>query len=251
MARRSPIVVVLLAVALCAASPDATAAPLPLSSTSRLVLSVGVVASVGSNPIPPVYLGQPVSSADAAGSLSLAPQGDQFDLSFTFSIFGDSNPFVLTGSYGSGAVPVTLRIDEISYQSPASGQLPARVSVGDLMLLGSVTGTARGSLTIGSSIVPFTISSAQGWYTDGTPAPYLSGRVGLDRVALGDDVTGGGVFSGFGAFSAPDVTTVDGVTFGVFVQPEFYTLVYAPEPGSLALLVLAAIPLLWLRSGVG
>jgi hypothetical protein len=250
MARRSSIALVLAAVAVWAASLDATAAPLPLTSTARLVLTVGVVASVGSNPIPPVYLGHPVSTADAGGSLSLVPQGDQFDLSFTFSIFSDANPLVLMGSYGSGAVPVTLRIDEISYQSPASGQLPARVSVGDLLLLGSVTGTARGSLTIGSSIVPFTLSTDQGWYGDGTPAPYLSGRVGLDRVALGDDVTGGGVFSGFGAFSDPNVTTVDGVTFGVLVRPEFYTLVYAPEPGSLALLVFAAVPLLWLRSRV-
>jgi hypothetical protein len=221
MRRRSALLVGSLAIALCLSAHAARAATLSLASADPFWLN-------GVGP----YSGPPLSDPVTAGSMELDAGG----MSFWFSIFSDADPFVLATNEGD--VPVVLRIDEIRYESPAPGT--------------SVSGTMRGALTVGATTTPFLIASSSGWQTDGYPAGELARLIEPGRVTLGytDPVTGEGAFivSGLGVFPATDVVTLEGVTYGLpAIYPEFWTLVYVPEPGALSLLGLAGAALLLAR----
>jgi hypothetical protein len=168
MRHRSSALLASLTVVLCASALSAGAATLSLTAPEWLSLHVSVVASDGSEPIPPVLFGRQVGGAVTGGSMELGTS----DVSFWFSIFSEESPLVLTGSHGD--VPVVLRIDEIRYESPAPGGVAASVIGPPLWLVGSVSGTVRGSLTVGSTVTPFLLTSAGPWYTDGSPFDSLA-----------------------------------------------------------------------------
>src|SRR5258705_7500688 len=155
-------IVVAIALGISISSGSSHATTLTLSPAASLFDSgnvfflqgLGVNASVGGNPIPPLSLyGPPIGVA--TGSMSLTPVGPgEFDVRFSVSLFSDENPYLLTGSYAPTGAPVVLRINEISFEVPAPSDPPARV--GSLGLTGpSVTGTIRGSSTVGTTTVPF------------------------------------------------------------------------------------------------
>jgi len=107
-------------------------------------------------------------------------------------------------------------------------------------------------MTIGTSVVPFSISTSSGWYSDGSPGDdFLGVVVGLDNVVLGNSAFyNGGLTSGLGVFPATDLITVDGVTFGLpLIYPEFWTITYVPEPSAAPLLAVAGLLLLLFGAG--
>src|SRR5215831_4351807 len=226
------------------------AASLYGTNNDFFLIGIGVHASDGSNPIPFSYetFGPPIGGA--TGSMTLTPlgTGDQFDVRFSVSLFSDANPYVLIGSYGPSSIPVVLRIDEISLEFPSPSDPPARV--GSMGLFGESTGTVRGSLTVGDTTVPFLqTGTACCPSRDALPTGYgLDFVVSPNRVIIGFP-GGPGLLAGLGpSFGGQDLITLDGVTFTITpFAPDFFDLLYVPEPNSSALLALASVSLLMCR----
>jgi hypothetical protein len=214
---------------------------------------IGVGASVGESPIPPtsLYGGLPPPPiGTATGSMSLTPvgAGDQFDVRFSVSLFSDSDPYVLTGSYAPTGVPVVLRINEISFEVTAPSDPPARFGTTATDVPGlSAVGSIRGSLTVGTTTVPFsdTETGCCGFSDASVHGGLFVGPVSPSSAVIGFD-GGPGIFSSFGvAFPGQDLITLDGVTFSTTnIDPWFFDLLYVPEPSSSALLAGAAFVLL-------
>jgi hypothetical protein len=248
----------LLALALSAAPPTSRAATLTLGQDSHSFFpnlfdldGAAVTASDGSVPIAGAPLGFTTPSIPASGgsmSLDYINGGSDVQVRFSVSLFSDANPFVQTGTWGPSAIPVTLRIDELTYDAPAIGDPAAVVSLASQVMSNlSATETVRGSLTVGSVTTPFT-QTANGCCgnRDAIPnPPALDLNVyGPNSVVVGFG-GGPGLQAQFGV-SLPnmDVATIDGVTFSVgAIGSSFYTLTYVPEPGSAALLAAAAMTL--------
>jgi hypothetical protein len=216
--------------------------------------------STGGNPIPPgSYPGPAITSG--VGSMSLTPvAGDQADVRFTVSLFSDASPYVLTGSYGASAIPVELRINEITFQVTAPSDPPARIPLtpqpappfpSQVVTGLSATGTIRGSLTVGTTTVPFsnTQTGCCGFSDAALGGGLDFGIVSPNRVVVGSG-SGPGIFSTFGiGFPSQDLITVDGVTFSTrAISPQFFDLLYVPEPGFAALLGFAGGSLVALRA---
>jgi hypothetical protein len=170
--------------------------------------------------------------------------GGKVQVQFSVSLFSDADPLIQTGIWGPGAIPVTLRIDEITFESPATGSIVSAPS-GALMTGLSSAGTVRGSLTVGTVTTPFSeIVTGCCAAQDAAPDP---GGLGLNIYAPNSVVVGAaggpGLFAGLGVYlPAVNVATVDGVTFSTGgIGTQFFTLTYVPEPSAASLLALAAI----------
>jgi hypothetical protein len=260
--------VLLVALTLCSAPLTSRAVTLPLGVDSHTffpnlfsVFTGGVTASDGSVPIahtPPLTS---ITIPATGGSLTYdyINGGSQAEVRFSVSLLSDADPFVQTGTWGPSAIPVTLRIDELTYESPASGDPSIVVAAGGgtfggAMLNLSSTATLRGSLTIGSLTTPFT-ETATGCCAsrDAIPNPPALDLNGFFPLNPYDVVVGFGGGPGLAAqfgvtLPAMDVATVDGVTFTVGnIGTTFYTLTYLPEPGPAALLAVAGASLALLR----
>ncbi len=183
-------------------------------------------------------------------SLDYTGVGNPVQVAFSVSLFSDAEPFIQTGTWGPSAIPVTLRIDEIDFESPGVGSPPEIVTSGAMVNL-STTVTMRGDLTVGTVVTPFS-ETANGCCAgrDAIPPPG-----GLDLNVFGPNsvVVGFGGGPGLVAYlgaspPAMDVATIDGVTFRVGqIGTSFFTLTYVPEPSSAALLAIAAASLSLLR----
>jgi hypothetical protein len=215
------------------ASRDARASSLTLSSTLQLVPGANVLAD-GSRvfPVPPLPGGfpdpVPATPGFTSGSMTLDFVGGQpSPAPFTFSLFSDAYPFIQTGS-GPANVPISLEIDEIRFDGTVTS-LPGYIDV-------NATGTARGSLTVGATVVPFVISGPSSWGADGAPAGLVQGSVSPGRVVLGFQY--GEIWAGAAA-PLMDVATIDGVTYGVETGMNFWSITYVPEPNVVVLLAIA------------
>lgn len=205
------------------------------------IRSLGISASDGSIPIPGTYYpGIPTEGAVTSGSMTLDwldAERQEADMSFSFSMFSNASPLLLSGSWGASNVPVTLRIDELQYESG-----PVHVVAGwnDLVAPPSATGSLRGSLTVGTSTADFEIPADVAWWSDGSVRG-LHFFMSESYATLGPGSYYTSAFSTLGQFPATDLLTVDGVTFSLTrTYPEFVGIVYAPEPGAAALLAVAA-----------
>ncbi len=231
--------IVATAFALAGASQAAT---LTLAYPEAFVIrTLGIRASDGSNPIPGTfYPGIPTRGAVTSGSLTLDwldAQMQEADMSFSFSMFSPASPLLVSGSWGASNVPVTLRIDELHFESG-----PVHVVAGwnGLLAPPSATGFLRGSLTVGASTADFEIPADVWWYSDGSPRG-LQAFMSESYASLGPGSYYTTAFSALGDFPATDLLTVDGVTFGLTrTYPEFLGILYVPEPGAAALLAVAA-----------
>src|SRR5215471_10296495 len=116
---------VLLVLAVCPVPRSSHAATLTLGQDAHSyfpnwfdLFGAGVTASDGSTPIAPVPYGPRTPAIPASGgsmSLDYINGGSQVQVRFSVSLFSDANPFIQTGTWGPSAIPVTLRIDQISY----------------------------------------------------------------------------------------------------------------------------------------
>ena len=256
-----------LALALSSAPLSSRAVTLPLGVDSHTFFpnlfgfgGAGVSASDGSVPIaalPPPF-GTPTIPA-SGGSLTLdyINGGSQAEVRFSVSLFSDTDPFIQTGTWGPGAIPVTLRIDELTYDSPAIGDPPVVGVTGGSVAMSNLSSTAtlRGSLTVGGITTPFT-QTATGCCAsrDAIPNPpaldlNIFGVLNPYDVVVGFG-GGPGLLATLGVtLPAMNVATVDGVTFSTGpISTSFYTLTYLPEPGSATLLAVAALSLSLLRA---
>jgi hypothetical protein len=232
-------------------SPQSRAATLTLYTTWNLDGRV-VLSSDGSPVIvptlPPTYPPLiPAAPGFAAGAMEVA--GDS--LSFSLSMFGDTSPFVALGSYGPSSIPVRLEIDELTVTG--SGTFRSFDPLGGVYLAPDPgTGTVRGSVTVGTTTVPFNVSAPAQWGSDGVPPGAMGAGVipgPPERGILGDISYGYGGFIGSGA--AMDVVSlpaVDGVTFDLSARVDYWGLAYVPEPSAAALLAAALCLALTLRA---
>jgi hypothetical protein len=231
-----------------------------LGTGNAIFLGTINVSANGVNLIPTSYPGPSITSG--TGSMTLTPvgAGDEADVRFSVSLFSDSSPFVMTGSYGASAVPVTLRVDQITLEVTAPSDPAARIPLTPLpappfpmqVVVGlSAMGTIRGALTVGATTVPFseTTTGCCGSSDAALGGGLDFGIVSPDRTVVGYG-GGPGILSSFGVgFSKQDLITIDGVTFSTNAfSPTFYDLLYVPEPGSAALLALAGGSLVALRA---
>lgn len=264
-AARSSLSVLLVALGLSSAPVIARAMTLPLGVDSHTFgpnefisfVAAGVSASDGSVPIAPIPYSpynQHIPASGGSMSLDYINGGSQVEVRFSVSLFSDADPFVQTGTWGPSAIPVTLRIDELTYDSPPIGA-PALVisSGGGPMINLASTATLRGSLTVGSVTTPFT-ETATGCCAGRDAAPpneldlNVFGPLNPYDVVVGFG-GGPGLSAGFGVtLPAMDVATVDGVTFTTgAIGTNFYTLTYLPEPSTATLLAGSAMGLTLLR----
>ncbi len=254
---RSLGVVIAIAFGVSISAPAAEAATLTLApgpagyyTNLFLLQGGGVYASDGGNPIAPVPYEWPSAGAGQSGSMSLSfGAGGEADVRFSVSLFSDENPYVRTGSYGPSGVPVTFRIDEMSFEFPATADSPAQVS-GNFIGL-STTGTIRGSLTVGTTTVPFSDTETGCCAaSDGAPDGGLGFRMLSPSHVIVGDSGGPGIFSVPGVgFPSMELITLDEVTFSTGgMLPSFFSLEYVPEPSSTPLLAGVAASLLLLRA---
>ncbi|HTO54821.1 MAG TPA: PEP-CTERM sorting domain-containing protein [Myxococcota bacterium] len=256
-----------LAIALSAAPLHSRAATLPLGTDSHTFfpnlfgfVGGGVTASDGSTPVPGSPYSASVPSIPASGgsmTIDYINGGSQVEARFDVTLFSDADPFVQTGTWGPGATPVTLQINELRYDSPATGD-PATVvdltgSSQFIMFNLSTTATMRGSLTVGGVTTPFT-QTATGCCASRDAAPPNQLDLNVFGFLNPYDVVvgfggGPGLQATFGVtLPAMNVATVNGVTFSTGpISTDFYTLTYLPEPGSVALLALSGLSLALLR----
>jgi len=263
---RRSFVLLLLSLALSSAPLSSRAATLPLGEDSHTFYpnefinftGAGVTASDGSVPIAAIPYSSAIQHIPATGgsmNLDYINGGTQVAVSFSVSLFSDANPFVQTGTWGPSAIPVTLQINDITYQSPPSSTVIVDLTGPNQFVMQnlSTTTTVRGSLTVGGVTTPFT-QTATGCCAGRDAAP----PNGLDLNVFGPlnpyDVVvgfggGPGLAAEFGGTLPPtDVTTIDGVTFTVgSFGTSFYTLTYLPEPGSVTLVAMAGLSLALLR----